>query len=61
MRLSPVSLNAARRGAAFFVAVEAKTKGSLASPYRSVDQRKSPSWHARIGSQSRCGAPEWFD
>jgi hypothetical protein len=50
MRLSLVFLNAARRGAAFFVAVEAKTKVPLPSPNGSVDQRKSRSWHARIGS-----------
>jgi hypothetical protein len=49
MRLSPVFLNAARRGAAFFVAVEAKTK-ALASPNGGVDRRKSPGWHARIGN-----------
>src|SRR5512140_2602403 len=48
MRLSLVYLNAARRGAAFF-AVEATIKISLPSPNRSVDQRKSSSWHARIG------------
>src|SRR5712692_4437881 len=50
MRLSLVFLNAARRGAAFFVAVEVKTKVSLPSPNGSVDQRKSPSCHARIGA-----------
>jgi hypothetical protein len=50
MRLSLVSLNAARRGAAFFIAVEARIKISLPSPNGSVDQRKSPSWHAWIGS-----------
>jgi hypothetical protein len=47
--VSPLFFTAARRGAAFFVAVEAKTKISLPSPNGSVDQRKSPSWHARIG------------
>jgi hypothetical protein len=52
MRLSLVFLNAARRGTAFFVIVEAKTKFSLPSPNGSVDQRKSPSCYARIGS---CG------
>jgi hypothetical protein len=50
MRLSLVFFNAARSGAAFFVAVEAKSKISLASPNGGVDQRKSPGWHARIGS-----------
>jgi hypothetical protein len=50
MRLSLVSLNAARRSAAIFVAVEAKTKISLPSPNGSVDRRKSLSWHARIGA-----------
>jgi hypothetical protein len=43
MLLSLVSLNAARRGAAFFVTIEAKTKASLPSPKGGVDQRKSPS------------------
>src|SRR3979490_2486450 len=61
MRLSLVSLNAARRGAAFFVAVEAKIKVSLPSPNGSVDQRKSPSWHARIGSLvQRRQSPLWI-
>jgi hypothetical protein len=41
MRLSLVFLNAARRGTAFFVIVEAKTKFSLPSPNGGVDQRKS--------------------
>jgi hypothetical protein len=50
MRLSLVFLNAARRGAAFFVIVEAKSKFSLPSPNGGVDQRKSPSCYARIGS-----------
>jgi hypothetical protein len=52
MRLSLVSLSTARRGAAFFVTLKAKTEVSLPSPNGSVDQRKSPSWYARIGS---CG------
>src|SRR3984893_10158042 len=52
MRLSLVFSNAARRGAAFFVIVEAKTKFSLPSPNGSVDQRKSPSCYTRIGA---CG------
>jgi hypothetical protein len=46
MRLSPVSWNAARRGAAFLSTVEAKTKILLASAQGSVDQRKSPGRHA---------------
>jgi hypothetical protein len=48
MRLSPVSLDAARHGATFSLAVEAKTEISLPSPKRSVDQRKSPGWHAPL-------------
>jgi hypothetical protein len=47
MRLSLVSLNAARRRAAPFAVVEAKTEVSLASPNGGVDQRKSPGWHAQ--------------
>jgi len=58
MRLSLVFLNAARRGTAFFVTVEAKTKFSLPSPNGGVDQRKSPSWYARIGSCGPPGAPD---
>jgi hypothetical protein len=46
MRLSPVFF-AARRGAAVFVVVEATIKISLPSQNLGVDQRKSPSWHAR--------------
>jgi hypothetical protein len=48
MLLSLDSLNAAHCGVKFFVTVEAKTKVSLPSPQGSVDQRKPPSWHARI-------------
>jgi hypothetical protein len=51
MRLSLVFLDAARRGTAFFVIVEAKTKFPLPSPNGSVDQRKSPSRYPRIGSE----------
>jgi hypothetical protein len=60
MRLSPVSLSTARRGAAFVVAVEAKTKGSLPSPTGSVDQRKSPGWHARMGNTDAAYWPGIF-
>jgi hypothetical protein len=57
MRLSPVS--AARRGAAFFVAIEAKTK-ALSLTNGSVDQRKSPGWHARIGNTDAAYWPGIF-
>jgi hypothetical protein len=55
MLLSPVSFNAARRGAAFFVAVEAKSGFSLTSPQGRVDQRKSPGCRARIGAMQHVG------
>jgi hypothetical protein len=61
MRLSLVSLNAARRGAAFFVAVEAKTKVSLPSPNGSVDQRKSPSLARADCLASPATTPEQSD
>jgi hypothetical protein len=51
MRLSLVALNAARQGAAFFVAVERRAK-PLPSRNGSVDQRKSPGWHARIETRA---------
>jgi hypothetical protein len=50
MGFSLAYLYAAHRGAAFFVAVEAKTKISLPSANGGVDQRKSPSWRAWMGS-----------
>src|SRR6476469_3289059 len=50
MRVSLVFFYAAPCGAAVFFAVEARIKVSLPSPNVSVDQRKSPGWHARIGS-----------
>jgi hypothetical protein len=53
MRLSLVSLNAARRGAAVFVVVAAWTKVSIPSPNDSVDQRKAPSRQSRIGALAR--------
>jgi hypothetical protein len=53
MRLSPVFLDAARRGEAVFVVVKAKTKVSLPSPTGGVDQRKPPSWQARTGALER--------
>jgi hypothetical protein len=53
-----VSLHAARRGAAFFTAVEAKCKISLTSPNECVDQRKSPGCRALIGRASPAKAAE---
>src|SRR5271168_3173356 len=50
MRLSLVSFNAARRGAGFLLLLKRRSKISLPSSNRSVDRRKSPSWHARIDS-----------
>jgi hypothetical protein len=54
MRLSPVLHYMPRVAARLFsLAVEAKTKISLASAQGSVDRRKSPGRHARIGAAIR--------
>jgi len=42
----------------FSLAVEAKTKISLASALGGVDRRKSPGWHARIGTAGAAAAAE---